>query len=249
MACAAMIGTSMSAACGETGGSEGNADSGDSSGGTGSATASGTSSASTSASSSASTSAATSASSTTVATTGETESSTISDTSATDSTTGELPCGLSEKPGQDGPWFDLGNLGEPLGATLTMECGGQGALMFFLQTDQGGFLPVDDYVMYDVTFDVPGFDDLSPTGHFYEAQGYPVYVGCGGIGEPDGGFNTVGIAMLLPDALTDVHMVDGVEATLHVSLLPPDDEPVVFDATVTLAVPQYLSLDTCGFGV
>ena len=137
----------------------------------------------------------------------------------------------------------------PLGAPLTMECGGQGALMFFLQTDQGGFLPVDDYVMYDVTFDVPGFDDLSPTGHFYEAQGYPVYVGCGGIGEPDGGFNTVGIAMLLPDALTDVHMVDGVEATLHVSLLPPDDEPVVFDATVTLAVPQYLSLDTCGFGV
>lgn len=242
----------MSTACGEQVGSEGNAESGDSTGAedtSGSASASASGTASATASTSASTSASTTASPTSDSDTSPTSDATTDPGTTTESTTGELPCGLSEKPGQDGPWFDLGNLGEPLGDTLTMECGGQGSLMFFLQTDMGGFTPVDDYVMYDVTLDVPGFDDLSPTGHFFEAQGYPVYVGCGGVGEPDGGFNTVGIAMLLPDALTDVHLVDGVEASLHVTLQPPDDDPVAFDATVTLAVPKFLSIDTCGFGL
>ena len=84
-----------------------------------------------------------------------------------DSTTGEeLYCGLEDLAG--GPWFELGHAGVPLaeGSVLTLECGGQGSLMFFLETRVGGWMPDDDRVYYSVTVDVEGH--VGPSGHFFQ---------------------------------------------------------------------------------
>lgn len=167
------------------------------------------------------------------------------DTSAdSGSTTGDPDyCGLEVMPGEDGPWFELTHMGAAVtdGATLTMVCGSQGSLMFWLETHQGGVVPDGfENITYSITMDVPGFDDLSPTGHFYRNTEYGMYVGC----EPIIGGITGGVPVFPPDALLDVTQVDGLPATLHVELLG-DGETAVFDAEVVLAVPSDLSPDTC----
>jgi|LNFM01.1.fsa_nt_gb hypothetical protein len=167
------------------------------------------------------------------------------DTSAdSGSTTGDPNyCGLDVMQGEDGPWFELSHMGVPVtsGATLTMECGAQGSLMFWLESHQGGVMPDEfENITYSVTMDVPGFDDLSPTGHFYRNTEYGMYVGC----EPIIGGITGGVPVLPPDALLDVTQVDGLPATLHVELAG-DGATAVFDVDVVLAVPSDLSPDTC----
>lgn len=164
--------------------------------------------------------------------------------SDTGSTTGGTEyCGLDTMEGMTGPWFELTHMQMPVtdGMTLTLECGSQGLLMFWFATDQGGVTPDSDAdVTYSVTLDVPGFDDLSPSGHFYQNLAYRLYVGCEEIlGGPTGGF-----PVLLPDALTDVQQVDGHPATLHVALAD-GDQTATLDIDVTLAIPADLSPDTC----
>jgi hypothetical protein len=159
-------------------------------------------------------------------------------------------CGITDDPDATGPWFRLSNAGNAVttGATIAMECGGQGSLMFYLASEQGGFVPEGETVYYAVTMDVPGFDALSPNGHFFQQLNYGVGVGCGFADEADGGFSLDGIAVLPPDALLDVSMVNGAAATLHVEMLPPGADPVVLDAELTLMVDPTLTTETCGFG-
>ncbi|MBL8947591.1 MAG: hypothetical protein JNK45_30750 [Myxococcales bacterium] len=206
----------------------------------------------------------TSTADTTVAATGESssgasETSGSSDTSTTggssegdtslggaseSSTGGSTLCGLTDDPEQAGPWFRLYNDSTLVedGATLELECGGQGAWMFYLATEQGGFTPPGSAAYFAVTLDVPGFDELSPDGHFFDAPNYGINLGCAG------GSDLAGIAVLLPDALTDPTVLDGVAATIHAALLVPDGAPVILDAAITLAVDPALGAQGCGHG-
>jgi hypothetical protein len=120
--------------------------------------------------------------------------------------------------------------------------------MFYLRSTQGGFVPEGEWVYYAVTLDVPGFDDLSPTGHFFQDLGAIVDVGCAAADEFEGGFSLDGVAVILPDALTEPAMVDGMPGTLHVELEVPGGDPIVLDATVTLEVAAELTLENCSFG-
>lgn len=166
---------------------------------------------------------------------------TATDDSATgtDSTTGEEQfCGLADLGG--GAWFELSHHEMPLAAgdTLTMECGGQGALMLLISTTQGGWLPLEETIYYSVTIDVEGF--VGPTGHFFENTMYGIYVGCDQI---DGGFAPSGIAVFPLDGV-DVHMLDGLSATVHIELLAGDNP--TWDGELTLEVPDDGTLDQCG---
>lgn len=178
--------------------------------------------------------------------TGESSSSdTSSDGAGAETSTGGPPlCGLTEDPDEAGPWFRLYNGGVLVedGATLELECGGQGSWMFYLSTEQGGFTPPGAAAYFAVTLDVPGFDALSPDGHFFDAPHYGVDLGCAG------GPALAGIAVLLPDALTDPSALDGVAAILHAELLVPDGAPVVLDAALTLAVDPAVGARGCGHG-
>ena len=158
-----------------------------------------------------------------------------------DSTTGEeLYCGLEDLAG--GPWFELGHAGVPLaeGSVLTLECGGQGSLMFFLETRVGGWMPDDDRVYYSVTVDVEGH--VGPSGHFFQDTMFGEYIGCE---KYDGGTGPLeGIAVIPPDDITDPTVLHGLSATIHVELLA-EGSPT-FDATVELAVPDEPSIGECG---
>lgn len=161
-------------------------------------------------------------------------------------------CGISMDPAHEGegPWFELRNDNVLLadGGTLVLECGGQGQLMFYLRSTQGGFLPEGETVYYAVTLDVPGFDDLSPTGHFFQDLAAGVDVGCAGEDEFEGGFTLDGVAVFPPDALTEPAMVDGLSGTVHIEMEVPGGKPIVLDAAVTLEIGAELSPETCGFG-
>jgi len=166
---------------------------------------------------------------------------TVADTSGdgTDSTTGEPQyCGLADLEG--GAWFELSHHGEPFVAdsALAMERGGQGSLMFLISTVQGGFTPPDTTIYYSVTIDVDGF--AGPTGHFFQNTMYGLYVGCDQV---DGGFLPSGIAVFPPDGV-DIHLLDGLPATVHIELLA-DDNPT-WDGEIVLEVPDDGSLDQCG---
>jgi hypothetical protein len=160
---------------------------------------------------------------------------------AAETTSGEdTLCGIEEEVG-DVPWFELLRYDEPVasGSSLPLECGGQGSWMFFMSVDLGGWTPTEEYVYLSVTMDVPGHE--GPTGHFFQTPMYPVYVGCddvdGGAGPP------VGLAIIPPDDITDVTVLDGLEATLHVELIA-DGSPTA-DAEVLLAVPAEVVAKGC----
>jgi hypothetical protein len=159
---------------------------------------------------------------------------------AAESTTGEdTLCGIQEEVG-DAPWFELSHYGEAVagGSVLALECGGQGSWMFFISVELGGWTPTEEHVYLSVTMDVPGHE--GPTGHFFQTPMYPLYVGCE---EFDGGGAPVGLAIIPPDDITDVTVLDGLYATLHVELLA-DGSPTV-DAEVLLAVPDELDPKAC----
>lgn len=171
------------------------------------------------------------------------------DSSGTEGTTGEPTlCGITDDPDETGPWFRLFSDDAPLesGGTIALTCGGQGSLMFFVGTQQGGFEPVDETAIYSVTLDVEGFDDVSASGHFYQNLQYGLGVGCYGGDEFDGGFVLDGIAMFPPDGLAQLTDVDGAAGTFHIELLPPDGDPVVVDLDVVIAASQE-AIDNCGF--
>ncbi len=153
-----------------------------------------------------------------------------------ESTTGEdTLCGIQEEVG-DAPWFELSHYGDPVvdGSVLSLECGGQGSWMFFLSADIGGWTPAEEHVYFSVTVDVPGQE--GPTGHFFQSTMYGQYVGCE---EFDGGGAPAGIAIIPPDTITDLTVLDGLAGTLHVELLA-DGNPTL-DAEIELAIPPELN--------
>jgi hypothetical protein len=159
-------------------------------------------------------------------------------------------CGITDDPDQTGAWFEMrnGNTVVVDGGTIALECGGQGTLMFYLRTTQGGFVPEGETAYYAVTLDVPGFDDLTPSGHFFQDLAVGVDVGCAAADEFEGGFSLDGVAVFLPDALLEPSIVDGLPATLHVELEVPGGEPIVLDAGLTLEIDPALTIESCGFG-
>jgi hypothetical protein len=160
-------------------------------------------------------------------------------TEAAESTTGdELYCGLEDLEG--GPWFELGHAGVPLaeGSIVTLECGGQGSLMFFIETRIGGWMPEEDSVFFSVTVVVDNF--VGPSGYFYQDTMFGEYIGCE---EFDGGGPPQGITIIPPDGI-DITALDGRPAMIHVELLV-DGNPS-FDATVELAVPDDAGIMKCG---
>lgn len=151
-------------------------------------------------------------------------------------------CGIEDDPELDGPYFEIYNGAAPLedGDTWTLQCGDQGTLMFYLRTVQGNLDPMFAQVSYAVTVDVEGFNDISPTGHFFDDQDARVDVAC-----PDGNtFLIDGIAVFPPDALTDLSMIDGLPATLRVELLT-DGAPPPREYQLVLAVPEEDETDAC----
>ena len=123
--------------------------------------------------------------------------------------------------------------GNPLtaGSTLPLECGGQGLFMFGLYPSFGGFTPAAD---------VDGYN-TNPDGHFFSADPSSYYVGC----EPlDGGVS--GVVPIFPlDSLTDLGVLDGLPAALHVVLHTPDGD-LVRDLAVTLSVVEDNTWSFCG---
>ena len=132
--------------------------------------------------------------------------------------------------------------GDPLtaGSTLPLECGGQGLFMFGLYPSFGGFTPAADHLDFTLAVDVDGYN-TNPDGHFFSADPSSYYVGC----EPlDGGVS--GVVPIFPlDSLTDLGVLDGLPAALHVVLHTPDGD-LVRDLAVTLSVVEDNTWSFCG---
>ena len=132
--------------------------------------------------------------------------------------------------------------GNPLtaGSTLPLECGGQGLFMFGLYPSFGGFTPAADHLDFTLAVDVDGYN-TNPDGHFFSADPSSYYVGC----EPlDGGVS--GVVPIFPlDSLTDLGVLDGLPAALHVVLHTPDGD-LVRDLAVTLSVVEDNTWSFCG---
>ncbi len=143
---------------------------------------------------------------------------------------GELALNLADKDGN--PLMD--------GSTLPLECGGQGLFMFGLYTTFGGFTPASQNIEFTLTADVEGYN-TNPDGHFYSADPVGYYIGC----EPvDGGVS--GVVPILPlDSLTDLTLLDGLPAAIHVVLHTPAGD-IVRDVAVKLSVVKDASWSFCG---
>lgn len=187
-----------------------------------------------------STGASTSASSTT--TTGATT------TETSGSTTGEELChfgSTGDSGGSVEPWLELTHKGEQLsdGATVGLECGLQGLFMLELVPYFGGFEPAGESVIFDIVVDVDGFNE-NPDGHFYSTEDYYFYVGCESF---DGGVGYI-LAIIPPDTIPDLAVLDGAAAEVTVTMHPDGAEPVVVSHTVTLSAAADENWEFCEFG-
>ena len=163
--------------------------------------------------------------------TGETTAATTGQTTG-ETTGGEQLCGLSEQ--GDEPWFEVSAQGQPLqeGGALALECGGQGAFMFELKVELGGFVPAGEYADFAVTMDVEGFN-VGPEGHFFHADPYQVFIGC----EEDiiGGLSQQNyIRIFPPDEIADFAMLDGAAATLSFTL-QADGQSIPLELPMTIS--------------
>lgn len=132
-------------------------------------------------------------------------------------------------------WLELYNKTmEPLtsGATLPLECGGQGIFMFGIYPQFGGFAPTDtDILDFDLVVDVEGYN-TNPDGHFYNVSPIGYYVSCemiiGGV---------VGVLPVFPlDSVPNVTDLDGKPATVKVVMHAPDGDVTVETDVVLSAV-------------
>lgn len=126
------------------------------------------------------------------------------------------------------------------GATLPIECGGQGIFMFGLYPKFGGFTPASQNVDFGLVVDVEGFNN-NPEGHFYSADPIGYYVGCDGV--------IGGLAGVLPvfpfDEIANLLLLDGKPATIHAVMHTPDGD-VTVDTNVVLSVVKDDSWALCG---
>ncbi|MBK8239393.1 MAG: hypothetical protein IPK74_28040 [Deltaproteobacteria bacterium] len=143
--------------------------------------------------------------------------------------------------GEQVGWFELGWGDTEFhalqdGDTLQVVWGGQGAAMFPLPLRGGEFTlpdPPDDYTsplapMFDLTIDIEGHND-GVGGHFKYLANYPITFDI----LPDGSYEFVYVAVLLPDGL-DPAELDGLPAHLHARLRPVDS--AAFDVELDLIV-------------
>jgi hypothetical protein len=127
------------------------------------------------------------------------------------------------------------------GATLPLECGGQGIFMFAMYAEFGGFMPTSDIVDFAVEVDVEGFNS-NPEGHFYSATPVGYWVGCEQV---DGGPPTGFVPIFPLDNLDDLTVLDGKPADIHV-VMHTDEGAVTLDFSVVLSVQKDDSWGFCG---
>ena len=131
------------------------------------------------------------------------------------------------------------------GSKVTLECGGQGLLMFPIYPSFGGFEPTNgESVAFSVTLDVEGYN-VGPGGHFFSTANYSFEVDCS-YDTYSYGYSNSFLAMFPPDAIPDITDVDGKPGVLHVTLHAPGGD-VDFAANVIM---QATSEDFgyCGYG-
>ncbi|MBL4689113.1 MAG: hypothetical protein JKY37_31260 [Nannocystaceae bacterium] len=115
-------------------------------------------------------------------------------------------------------------------AVVTLTCGGQGSFMFYFPVDIYGVDTMGaDYVSFQVTMDVEGFNDVGANGHFIDRQ-FSVYVGCEKIIGGSSDLNVV-----LPDAITDESVLHGVPYALEVVMMPGQVDERTLTPNGTLA--------------
>lgn len=175
--------------------------------------------------------------------TGETTDEPTTSTTGDASTTGEPAFCHGWQTAEGAPYLELYDNSEGLlvdGATLPIECGGQGLFMFGLYARFGGFVPPGEIIDFAVTVDVEGFND-NPDGHFYSADPVGYYLGC----EPVVG-GVLGVIPVFPlDNLEDLTALDGKPAAVHV-VMPTGDGEFVLDLDLVLSVKKDDSWGFCG---
>jgi hypothetical protein len=165
-------------------------------------------------------------------------------------TTGELPpewCHGFDPAAPLGLTVDNGDGMQilPDGSLVTLECGGQGLLMFPIFPHFGGFVPDNgESVSFSVTLDVEGFNN-GPNGHFFETVNYSFEVDCAYDTEGYYGYTNAFIAMFPPDSIPDVTDVDGKPGVLHVTLHAPGQD-ITVDANVTMKASEE-DFGFCGY--
>lgn len=131
------------------------------------------------------------------------------------------------------------------GSLLTLECGGQGLLMFPIYPHFGGFVPDDgESVTFSVTLDVEGFN-VGPNGHFFETVNYSFEVDCSYDSGGYYGYSNAFVAMLPPDAIPDITAVNGKPGVLHVTLHAPGQD-ITVDANVIMQATEE-DFGFCGY--
>ena len=158
-------------------------------------------------------------------------------------------CGL--QPGPADPWIQLDQYGQILepGATLELECGGQGSWMFRLDAVMGGFVPDIKLVPFDVTMDVEGYN-IGPNGHFAEHLPDNWFLGCCNDDYEEYpaycDYNQY-ITLFPPDLIEDMTVLHGLPATISaIAYTNEGDAMVEFDVTLW-AVPKQQWI-VCGYG-
>ncbi|MEZ4453592.1 MAG: hypothetical protein R3B09_29320 [Nannocystaceae bacterium] len=167
-------------------------------------------------------------------------SSTTSTTSTTSESTSTSTGGLElchfgstgDSGGSQSPWLEVYNHGIEVadGETVSLECGLQGLFMFALTPYFAGYTPDDEFADFTVVMDVEGYN-LNPDGHFYSFDHVSFYMGCE---QSDGGVGYI-IPVIPPDTIADPSVLDGLPASITVTLHPDVGDDVTIAAMVTLA--------------
>src|SRR5690606_12668502 len=105
------------------------------------------------------------------------------------------------------------------GDDLAVECGFQGFFMIEINPDLGGFIPFSDYVSFDVTLDVEGFN-VDPEGHFAASQ-FNIFVGCCEYEYYGCYYQTYTLQLFPPDSIPDLTVIHGAPAQLTVTMSNP----------------------------
>lgn len=143
----------------------------------------------------------------------------------------------------DGAWFEVGwgdEVFAPIadGDDFPVVWGGQGAAMFPMPIQGGGFVLPDDPRDYldekapimDLHVDIEGHNN-GIGGHFKRIANYPVAFSI----LEDGTYEFVYVAIILPDEV-DPFELEGLPARLWVQLRPYDREPLVRELGLTVTV-------------
>ena len=161
------------------------------------------------------------------------ETGTSSDSGSTSETGGGIEepppgyCGMAAGPEE--PWAAIDQYGQVLmpNDALELECGGQGSWMFRIDFTVGGFQPDGKVVAIDASMDVEGFN-IGPMGHFAAIWTEATwFLGCCDeidYYDPYYGFCYYDqyITFYPPDAIDDMSVLDGLPATINLTVETPE---------------------------